>query len=275
MKHFLLTRFNLKNKAWKKTNDEVHKGLTENWLDKRFYLFKTYCLPSVMNQTNKNFVWILIFDIDTPSKYQTEIKTLTRKHANIIVIYADGFNELLPTLKSEIKIHLEKDDNYIITTRLDNDDIIHKDFIKTIQNLYNPIENLVIDLRKGYQLILEDKTEIRKFYDSYNPFISVVEAASNYDTVLSKEHSDWKQSPLKTNKSKSLWIQMIHDQNQANTKTIYLKRLRTFNSKNFGINVNITEYNKFENIIFNLKLLPLKIFYSVKATIKSLLKLKF
>jgi len=272
MKHFLLTRFNLKNQAWKNTNNGSHKGLSEHWLNQRLDLFKTYCLPSVINQTNKNFVWILIFDIDTPSKYQTEIKTLTRKHTNIIVIYADGFNELLPALKSEIKNHIEKDDNHIMTTRLDNDDIIHKDFIKTIQNLYNPIENLVIDLRKGYQLILEDKSEIREFYDCYNPFISVVEAASNYDTVLSKEHRDWKQSPLKTNKSKSLWIQMIHDQNQANTKTIYLKRLRTFNSKNFGINVNIAEYSKLENIIFNLKLLPSQIFYSLKANVKSILK---
>ena len=272
MKHFLLTRFNLKNKAWKKTNDEVHKGLTEIWLDQRFDLFKTYCLPSVINQTSKKFIWILIFDIDTPLKYQTEINILTREHFNITVIYSDGFNELLPAIKSEIKTHIEKDDNYIISTRLDNDDIIHKDFIKTIQNLFNPIENLVIDLRKGYQLILENEAEIREFYDCYNPFISLVEATGNYSTVLSKEHKNWNQNPLKINKKKHLWIQMIHNQNQANRKTNHLKRLRKFNPINFGININTAEFGIIENLFYNFKLLPLRLFYSAKSIIKSLIK---
>jgi len=272
MKHFLLTRFNLKNKAWKKTDDEDHIGLTEKWLIQRFFLFKTYCLPSVINQTNQNFIWFLIFDLDTPLKYKTEINTLIRNQPNFKVIYSDGFDELLPSIKSEIKKHIKEYDQYLITTRLDNDDTIHKDFIKTIQNLFSPIENLIIDLRKGYQLIIEDKTEIREFYDCFNPFISLVESISNYNTVLAKEHKGWNQNTLKINKFEPLWIQMIHNQNQANTKTVHLKRIRKFNSKKFGINVTLTEFGMLENIIFNIKLLPLKIFYSFKAVIKFLIK---
>jgi len=271
MKHFLLTRFNLKNKNWTKTNNGVHKGLTEQWLDQRFDLFKTYCLPSVINQTNKNFVWILIFDVDTPLKYQKEINRLTKEHINFKIIYADGFNELLPAIKSEIKTHIEKVDNHIISTRLDNDDTIHKDFIKTIQDLYKPIENLVIDLRKGYQLILEDKIEVREYYDYYNPFISLVEKAKDYSTVLSKEHKNWNKNTVMANKNSNLWIQIIHGQNQANGKTVYLKRLRSFNSNNFGVNIKIAKFGKLENFIFNLKLIPLILINALKSIIKSLI----
>ena len=272
MKHFLLTRFNLKNKAWKKSEDAVHKGLTENWLNQRFDLFKTYCLPSVVNQSNQNFIWFLIFDIDTPLKFKTEINTVIKNQPNFKVIYADGFDQLLPSLKFHIKSHIEKHDDFIITTRLDNDDIIHKDFIKTIQKLYKPIDNLVIDLRKGYQMIIEGKIEIREFYDPYNPFISLVESTKKHITVLSKEHSNFNRNVTAINKKEYLWIQMVHSQNQANTKTSYLRRLRIFESNKYGINITLPEYSKLENIIFNLKRLPLRIFYSIKAKVKLILK---
>jgi len=55
MKHFLLTRFNLRNEEWITTRDGG-AVLTEEWLIQRFELFENYCLPSVMNQKNKNFL---------------------------------------------------------------------------------------------------------------------------------------------------------------------------------------------------------------------------
>lgn len=272
MKHFLLTRFNLKNTAWKNTNNEVHIGLTKNWLNHRFKFFQTYCLPSVLNQTNKEFIWLLIFDIDTPKEYILKINALIKNEPNFKVIFADGFDDLLPSIKSEIEKHIEVVDKYIITTRMDNDDTIHKDFIKTIQNLFKPIDNLILDLRKGFQLILQDKVEVREFYDCYNPFISLVESVTKYDTVLSKEHKNWNKNTVKIYKNKHLWIQLIHNQNQANRKTKYLKRLRKFNPVEFGISICTKEFNIIENVFYNFKLIPLRLFYSVKTNIKLFIK---
>ena len=40
-----------------------------NWLKHRYYLFETFCFPSILSQTNKNFKWLVFFDKDTPSEY--------------------------------------------------------------------------------------------------------------------------------------------------------------------------------------------------------------
>jgi hypothetical protein len=40
----------------------------DEWLEDRFYLFGKYCLPSVLNQANKNFFGLFFFDISTPEK---------------------------------------------------------------------------------------------------------------------------------------------------------------------------------------------------------------
>ena len=55
-KHFLITRFNLKKKGWETTKNN-EKIQTEEWLRHRFELFEAYCLPSVINQSNQDFIW--------------------------------------------------------------------------------------------------------------------------------------------------------------------------------------------------------------------------
>lgn len=58
--HFLITRFNLRNPSWELTkNNETL--LDDSWMSERIELFKNYCFPSVVNQTNKNFKWLLFF----------------------------------------------------------------------------------------------------------------------------------------------------------------------------------------------------------------------
>ena len=65
VQHFLLTRFNLKLKEWQTTKQGESVG-SELWLTKRFELFRKYCLPSVKQQTNQNF-------IKTPIVFKNEI----------------------------------------------------------------------------------------------------------------------------------------------------------------------------------------------------------
>ena len=69
--HYILTRFNLK--LWRE--DRLHQSTrSEAWLEKRFQLFETYCLPSICNQVFKDFTWIVLFDESTPDIYQKKIE---------------------------------------------------------------------------------------------------------------------------------------------------------------------------------------------------------
>lgn len=80
---------------------------------------------------------------------------------------------------------LEEDDDFIITSRLDNDDSIHHDFVYIIQNLAIKKHETIIDLRRGYQLDISSNIyEYRNYYNKFNPFISLVESTSNFQTVF-------------------------------------------------------------------------------------------
>lgn len=64
IRHFILTRFNLR--LWTKDKKQ-QPTRTSEWLEKRFQLFETFCLPSIKSQSVKNFKWIVLFDESTPA----------------------------------------------------------------------------------------------------------------------------------------------------------------------------------------------------------------
>lgn len=271
MKHFLITRFNLKNKHWKNDKDE-YVVLTKEWLDDRFHLFETFCLPSVKNQTNNHFHWYVFFDIDTPVVYLKRIHAIADGFMNFKPVFVDGFENLDSSLESQIKNALSATDQYIITTRLDNDDSIHKNFIKTIQDLFVPKGKTVIDLRSGYQVILNNSgAEYRMYNTKFNPFISLISHVSSLETVISKEHSHWKVSPnLIVNNNDYLWVQLIHDKNKLNQKLAYLKKTNQINSKDFGIELPKSTVSSLHIFFYNLLMVPYRIFFNSKAKVKSL-----
>ena len=59
IKHYILTRFNLCGRNRDKSKQST---LTKEWLHHRIKLFETYCLPSIKQQTNQNFKWLILFD---------------------------------------------------------------------------------------------------------------------------------------------------------------------------------------------------------------------
>lgn len=272
MKHFLITRFNLKNSYWNKIGEE-YTVLTEDWLNHRFFLFENYCLPSVINQTNKNFIWLVAFDIDTPEAFKKRIKSSFRNHTNFYPLFIDGFNNLQPSIEENIKRLTAKQDKYIVTTRLDNDDILHKDFIRTIQHLFVATPNTVIDLRRGFQLAIKDNNnEVRAYNRAYNPFISLVESLTDFETVISKEHRKWKNSTATVVNTKDyLWIQLVHDKNQSNKKDYTLIKIAKLNFKDFGINLQPVEDNPIFTAINNAFLFPYRVFMATKKSIKEFL----
>ncbi len=229
MQHFLLTRFNLKIEG------SSNNGLDANWLTNRFSIFKEFCLPSVLNQSNTNFTWIIFFDKDTPKVFKEKALELEANYRLIKVLFIDGFKELNNDCAKLIKPFITE--NFIITTRLDNDDAIHKDFINTIQNLATLKHNQIIDIRKGYQVSKKEKTYIFKLLkNKFNPFISIVEKTDDYKTILSKMHTSWRnEKDIIVYNGKRLWIEFIHGENLANRTKKYVPATKNIDFKNFSL----------------------------------------
>lgn len=272
MKHFLITRFNLKNPEWLDQNKEYYV-LSDNWLKDRFDIFETYCLPSVKNQSNQNFIWLVFFDVDTPKHFLSKIHEIAENFENFKPIFIDGFKELGNELKLQIERNQLHTDDYFITTRLDNDDIIHKDFIKTIQDLYIPQSKSIIDLRLGYQVILlkNNTTEIRNFKVSYNPFLSVITKLSDFDNLMTQKHNYWKVIPHKIiHDTQHMWIQVIHQNNKLNQKQKALKKVARINSPDFGVHLSNPKESDLSIWIYNVLMFPYRTFFILYKSLKKI-----
>lgn len=261
MQHFLLTRFNLKINGIDASTNTV-------WLADRFHLFEKFCLPSVLSQTNHNFIWIFFFDKDTPEPFRTKALSLTSVSDKIKILFIDGFKELNTNHSTLISPYIT--DKYIITTRLDNDDIIHQDFIETIQKLALLKHNQVIDLRKGYQMIQQnERYSFRLLTNQFNAFISVVEDSSMYKTVLSREHPQWRtERNIVIHNKKRLWIEFVHSKNITNAVRSYIPSVYRINFHDFALKkLNVTS-NKMVIAIINIIKAPLFLAFALYKEIK-------
>src|SRR5690554_3720409 len=147
-KHFLFTRVNI---------GYIERAgalgiVSRDWLQDRLALFYHYCLPSVVNQSNKNFTWLLYFDRRTP---QDVIATVEEKLVGLDFIElsfkAESFGLLRESVIRDVSIRLKNNTTHIITSRLDTDDMIHVDFIDSVQRLFQGQKYLPINFDKGYQ----------------------------------------------------------------------------------------------------------------------------
>lgn len=214
-KHYLITRFNLKNKNWDVTKNN-ESLLTREWMTHRIGLFSNFCLPSIARQTNTDFKWLLFFDATTDADFKVELETLLKPYPHFKAFYIDGMEAFHSSIKTFITED-SKDSPYIITSRIDNDDCIHKDYISTIQQQFKSQNFMAIDILKGYSLQVSPDIMLGKKEHIFNPFISLIEKNDNPKTVWFSDHNMWKKESRRVEiANKRLWMSIIHEKNKVN-----------------------------------------------------------
>ena len=113
-------------------------------MNERLELFSNFCLPSVINQSNKNFKGLLFFDSSTSDKFRIKIDAILKSHSQIIPFYIGGMPKFQESISNYIKANTS-DKEYLITSRIDNDDCIHIDFINEIQKQFKQQDYLAFD----------------------------------------------------------------------------------------------------------------------------------
>jgi len=221
-KHFVITRFNLPAFPKDKNGKET---LTDSWMEERFTLFEKYCIPSIVNQTVTNFEWLVLFDIKTINQFKKKIDF----YSNSIAFFTPVYIEDLTKISSYIKSKLTDEDDWLITTRIDNDDSIHKDFVSDIQILFKShLKDCFFRYNYGYQWNTQTQC-LLKFYEQYgNHFLSRIENIKRgVETVFSCENTNI--DFLKNvevvdidDKKQRLWIEVVHNTNVANHSRVLL-----------------------------------------------------
>lgn len=215
--HYLITRFNIPASNWKcdKNNKVVQD---EVWLQKRISLFETFCLPSVIGQSQKNFQWLVWFDTNSPQLLKDKINEWQNKCTNFIPCYSVDYDEWQ---FSQMSIYIKENSKqeYVITTRLDNDDALRYDAIEQIQEAFVQQDNTIIDMPNGFCYNQQNHLFSRNTITS-SPFISYIECFSkeHIDTVYREGHPAWIGKACFVNLQDFLWIQVIHDSNIANSQ---------------------------------------------------------
>ena len=214
-KHYLITRFNLKNKNWDVTkNNETL--LTRAWMTHRIGLFSNFCLPSVASQTNTDFQWLLFFDTTTDDDFKAELEILLKPYPHFKAFFIDGMEAFHTSIKSYITED-SKNSPYIITSRIDNDDCIRKDYIATIQQQFKSQDFMAIDILKGYSLQISPEIMLGKKEHIFNPFISLIEKNEAPKTVWFSDHNMWKKESRRIEiANERLWMSIIHEKNKVN-----------------------------------------------------------
>lgn len=235
MEHFLITRFNLVKDDWKEDRNS-QEVLNEEWLTNRIKLFKKICLPSVIGQTTKNFKWLIFFE----KKSENEISNLIQgldNYSFIEPILVDGYREFQSGLSRIIQKRVSKSSQYILTTRLDNDDGLNKNFMLELQKAVNiPKHNQVLHFPRGLFLDLNAKNKLASCYYPLNQFVSLLEdRKKEFKTVFCKEHDKWDRGfrihPLNL---QDAWLQVTHGNNMANQfkgDLVFSRRLKNVTVK--------------------------------------------
>jgi hypothetical protein len=243
-KHFVITRFNVVyNIGVFKKDKKGHETQTNAWLEARFDLFERFCFPSVINQTNIDFYWVVLFSANTPEKYKKKIAGYSNTFNKFIPLYLDDgadseWGIYLDNVKTEISKHLDNSDLYIITSRIDNDDAFHKNMIQCVQDEFAAQDDLFLSYNTGLQYDMEHNLLSRITFPR-NAFISRIEKikGGNFSTVFATTHlKAHKVAKVKYINTYPLWLQLIHPGNIYNsfrTKDILIlyKSISNFNIK--------------------------------------------
>lgn len=231
---WLLTRFNVRLTfdIAPQVFSGKHPGLDEGWLERRFDLFETYCLPSVAAQTEKDFSWLVYLDEKTPLGFKQRMAELATGHSFLHPVYCAGFDEA--SLWAGIDAWEREETTVRITSRLDNDDMLHPRYIEAVRKCAEremPKRDLACGFFVSFPLggCLRGRDGYLQRYRN-NPFSSYVSAKETKRTVLDVDHryigNDGDVVYVWT---KPMWCQVIHGENVANAvRGVYWPLERVF-----------------------------------------------
>ena len=197
MDHLVIIRWsvNLRRNEFMKKLDTL---LCEKRLQQRFELFEKYCFPSLCQQSYCNFKVILIIDVDLPSAWKQKLENLVRGHTNFI-IHVWNKEDVFES-NSWLRCYTENK-KFLCTTRMDDDDMVHKDankfFIYSVFSRRNLLKNnkMNFNVSNGVYLQMENNENtyvIKCTNKELAVFMSYITSSETNSNVYSYCHDELK-----------------------------------------------------------------------------------
>lgn len=192
--HLILTRFNLAIHfgCQMRNGSEVPKEspwLNEEYLNNRFAIFERYTFPSFQQQTQSEFTWIVLFHRNTPPKFKKRIEILQTKMKQFCPLFLD--DEECKNLSDYLSKYIKENykDKTIISTRVDNDDCVHAEFVGNIEKKIKITNTGIFSFTNGLQYDYKNKT-VLKYINKDNHFITMMSASEVENNHILKYNHD-------------------------------------------------------------------------------------
>jgi hypothetical protein len=159
MLSYILTRFSIFDYNFKgyeitrnNSKEEYYDLLfSPKRLNYKFNFFEKTTLPSILNQTNKSYIWNIYTSEYLPEEYKNKLIELTSPYKEINVYYVESFKCFYKSITNIIKNAKVK----YCTIRLDDDDGLSDNFIENLQK-YKTIDKVIISHPNGTMVTIKD-----------------------------------------------------------------------------------------------------------------------
>lgn len=188
----VLTRFNLALPFGRSGGRDLgvlpgKTNLDPVWLENRVNLFKDYCSPSMTPQLSDIHAWFIMFDPDTPPGV---VETVCHT-SGIEPIFASSQGQAVKKMLARMDAS-----NYILSVRLDSDDMLSNSFFSSTNALLPSLSQLAREnpLAISYPNGSEYDTETGQFYERFYPgnsFVALLEkpgSPGNFSGVFKTAH---------------------------------------------------------------------------------------
>jgi hypothetical protein len=166
----------------------------------------------VQGQSSQSFQWLLFFDSSLPDDLRGRVATYSR-FSPFRAVYVEGAycGRMVCKAVRECGDPAE----YVITSRVDNDDALAINYIETVQSQFNKQAFEFLNLPNGY---VWDGVQAYSHKDPSNAFISLVERKEQLKTVLSFDHTKVSVAgPIRQLHQMPGWLVIVHGDNVRNS----------------------------------------------------------
>lgn len=280
MFHAIITRFNLSIKYNGSIGnvDGIDTCRDENYLSNRFDIFEKYTFPSVIGQSCKEFKWVVMFHEETPEKFKEKIKELEKSGRGIFVPLYMNEEECTKAsiiLNAYLKKQAEnRGETIVVTTRMDNNDAIHRDYVKKIQEIVlkngKNQDSYYIDFANGLQWI-PSKGFLRKYYYPKNHFLSLVTPVKKLRNALEFAHTfiDKEYELCQGKTSEPMWLEMIHTLNFMNSAKINIFLIYWNYDVLEKFQIDASQFVATKKIKIIVKYLPATLYYLIYQAVRT------
>lgn len=188
LKIYFITRFSILDyncKAWVMTSmekDNYSKTLfADDRLNAKFEAFEKMTLPSIVNQTNQNYEWLILTSNYLPQLYMNRLKKDIEKYPQIKLFTVENMVEFKKIVKEYPYQKL------YATVRIDDDDGLNVNYVKLMQK-YQYNDQCIITFPKGRAYKIIDKQIEVMNYEINSPMLALGLAAINMNIYLCGSH---------------------------------------------------------------------------------------